>query len=133
MLDLVIKGGRVIDGTGSPWFQGDVGIAGDRIAAIGRLEGVGAKRVIKAEGRLVTPGIIDAHTHSDLTLAIEPRASSAVAQGVTTQVAGNCGVSAAPTIDGKPYYGPLDPTLTEGLGCDWTGFAGYFGRLEKQG
>jgi N-acyl-D-aspartate/D-glutamate deacylase len=133
MLDLVIKGGRVVDGTGSPWFHGDVGVEGDRIAALGRLDGVAARRTIQAEGRLVTPGIIDAHTHSDLTLAIEPRASSAVAQGVTTQIAGNCGVSAAPTIDGKPYYGPLDPTLTEGLGCDWTGFAGYFGRLERQG
>ncbi len=133
MLDLMIKGGRVVDGTGAPWFRADIGIEGDRIAAVGRLDGVAAKRTVDAKDRLVTPGLIDAHTHSDLTIAIEPRASSAVTQGVTTQVAGNCGVSAAPTIGGKPYYGPLDPTLTEGLGCDWTGFAGYFERLERQG
>jgi N-acyl-D-amino-acid deacylase len=133
MFDLVIKGGRVIDGSGSPWFRADIGIEGDRIAAIGQLSGVATQRTIDAADRLVTPGLIDAHTHSELTLAVEPRASSSVTQGVTTQVAGNCGVSAAPTIQGKPYYGPLDPSLTEGLICDWDGFAGYFDRLERQG
>jgi len=133
MFDLVIKGGRIVDGTGAPWFRGDVGIEGDRVVAIGRLDGQATKRSVDARDRLVTPGLIDAHTHSDLTLAIEPRASSAVAQGVTTQIAGNCGISAAPTIDGKPYYGFLDPNLTDGLNCDWTGLGSYFQRLERTG
>src|SRR5262249_7134148 len=131
MLDLVIKNGRVVDGTGAPWFRADVGVEGDRIVAVGRLDGTAAKRSVDATDLSVTPGLIDAHTHSDLTVALEPRASSAVTQGVTTQVAGNCGMSAAPTIGGKPYYGFLDPTMTEGLNCDWAGFSGYFQRLER--
>ena len=95
--------------------------------------GAAAGARVDAAGRFVAPGFIDIHTHSDLTLLVEGRASSSVAQGITTQVVGNCGVSAAPTRDYEPYYGPLDPAMTRGLECDWTGFDGYFARLEDQG
>ena len=133
MYDLLIRGGTVIDGTGSPWFKADVAVTGDRIAAIGRFPASQAARVIDAAGRIVCPGLIDVHTHSDLTIAVDPRARSTLAQGVTTQIAGNCGVSAAPTRDHQLYYGPLDPAQTKGLDCDWIGFDEYFARLEATG
>ncbi len=133
MYDLLIQGGTVVDGTGSPWFNADIAVSGDRIAAIGRFPASQAARTIDATGRIVCPGLIDIHTHSDLTIAVDPRARSTLAQGVTTQVAGNCGVSAAPTRDYALYYGPLDPAQTEGLVCDWIGFNEYFARLEKTG
>jgi len=133
MYDVLIRSGRLIDGTGSPWFAGDIAIQKGRIAGIGRFAGAPAARVIDARNRFVTPGLIDIHTHSDLTLLIDGRASSTLAQGVTTQIIGNCGVSAAPTRDGELYYGPLDPTMTRGLECDWISLGEYFERLERQG
>ena len=133
MTDLLIQHGRVIDGTGAPAIDADIAITDGRITAIGDLADIQATDTIDASGRLVTPGFIDIHTHSDLTLMLEGRAPSSVAQGITTQVAGNCGVSAAPTLDFEPYYGPLDPAMTRGLVCDWTGFDDYFQRLQQQG
>jgi N-acyl-D-aspartate/D-glutamate deacylase len=133
MYDLLLRNGRVLDGTGAPAQRADVAIQDDRIIAIGDLSAAPASETIDATGRFVTPGFIDIHTHSDLTLVIEGRASSSLAQGVTTQIAGNCGVSAAPTLDHVPYYGPLDPAMTRGLVCDWTSFDEYFDRLAGQG
>ncbi|MBI1774883.1 MAG: D-aminoacylase [Proteobacteria bacterium] len=133
MHDVVIRGGRVIDGTGSPWFMADVAISGDRIQAMGTLARGSGHREIDARGAIVAPGLIDIHTHSDLTLVIDPRAASTLAQGVTSQIMGNCGVSAAPTRNRELYYGPLDPALTSGIDCDWLGFRDYFRRLESTG
>ena len=133
MTDLLIRHGRVIDGTGTPAIDADIAITDGRITAIGDLRLTRATDTIDASGRMVTPGFIDIHTHSDLTLMLEGRAPSSVAQGITTQIAGNCGVSAAPTRDFEPYYGPLDPAMTRGLVCDWTGFDDYFQRLQQQG
>lgn len=133
MHDILISNGAVLDGTGSAARRVDVAIDGDRIVVVGDCSGVDARLRIDAGGRFVCPGFIDIHTHSDLTLVVEGLASSSVAQGVTTQIAGNCGVSAAPTRDHVPYYGPLDPTMTRGMVCDWTGFADYFDRLAAQG
>ena len=133
MYDLIIRNGRLIDGTGAPAQDGDLAVRDGRIAAIGQLAGQEADRSIDAAGCFVTPGFIDIHTHSDLTLALEGRASSSLAQGITSQIAGNCGVSAAPTRDHAIYYGPLDPTMTRGLECDWLSLAEYFQRLENQG
>ena len=133
MYDLLVTGGRLLDGTGAPARAADVAVQDGRVAAIGDLAGAPAGSTVDASGRFVAPGFIDIHTHSDLTLLVEGRASSSVAQGITTQIVGNCGVSAAPTRDYEPYYGPLDPAMTRGLKCDWTGFNGYFARLEDQG
>ena len=133
MYDLLLSNGRVLDGTGAPARSADVAVDGDRIVAIGDLSQATARDTVDAGGHFVTPGFVDIHTHSDLTLLVEGRASSSLAQGITTQIVGNCGVSAAPTRDHEPYYGPLDPSMTRGMVCDWTGFAEYFARLESQG
>ena len=95
-LDLVVAGARVVDGCGNPWFYGDVGVCGDRVAAVGRPGTLQATAVVEARGRYVCPGFIDPHTHSDVSILLHPRADSAVRQGVTTHVTGNCGMSAAP-------------------------------------
>src|SRR5262245_41354279 len=100
MDDLVIRGGLVIDGTGAPGREADVFVAGGRIAAIEHGTARPARRVIDARGQVVAPGFIDIHTHSDFTLPLNPRAEGKVRQGVTTEVVGNCGFSAAPALPG---------------------------------
>jgi N-acyl-D-amino-acid deacylase len=119
--DLLIKGGRVLDGTGNPWFQGDVAIKGDRIAAMGRLGDVKATRVIDAAGLYVSPGFIDLHTHSDKAVLEDGNAESMVRQGVTVNLIGE-GESVAP-------WGGKHPN-PDG---SWTTFTGYFAELEKKG
>ena len=94
--DLLIKGGTVIDGTKAPRFDADVGITDGRIAAIGKLAGHTADKTIDATGRIVAPGFIDSHTHDDAAVLSQADMSFKVSQGVTTVVAGNCGISAAP-------------------------------------
>ena len=87
--DVVIRGGKVVDGTGNPWFEGDVAIRGDRIAAIGRLgDDVPARRVIDARGLVVAPGFVDMHSHSDMLLLRDGDAQSKVRDGVTTEILG---------------------------------------------
>jgi N-acyl-D-amino-acid deacylase len=100
MLDLLITGGQLVDGTGAPARTADIGVCGDRITAVGDLSAAEAKRTLPAEGCLVCPGFVDVHSHSDAYLLIEPSAPSKVFQGVTTEVVGNCGASAAP-LTGK--------------------------------
>ena len=96
MFDLIIQGGRVVDGSGSPWYCGDVGIKGDRIAAIGKLESSQASRIIDATGLVVCPGFIDLHTHSDIMILANPKHEVKVMQGVTTDLLGLDGLSYAP-------------------------------------
>lgn len=96
MFDLLIRNGRVVDGTGLPWFRADVGVTGDRIAAVGRLGKAEAKQAIDAAGKVVCPGFVDAHVHGDLPLLVDPYHEPAVRQGVTTYVAGQDGVAFAP-------------------------------------
>lgn len=93
--DIVIRNGKVMDGTGNPWFYADVAVSGDRIAAVGRIEG-SAKREIDAKGLVVAPGFIDMHSHSDFLLLEDGNAESKIRQGVTTEILGE-GSSAAPT------------------------------------
>ncbi len=95
-LDVVIRGGRVLDGTGSPWRITDIGIRSGKIARVGRLGRAKCDRAIDASGTYVAPGFIDIHTHSDIGILVEPSAECAVRQGVTTHVIGNCGDSPAP-------------------------------------
>ena len=101
MEDLLIRGGQVIDGNGTPARRADVAIRNGRITALGDCEGLEARREIDASGQIVAPGFIDIHTHSDFTLPLNPLAESKTRQGVTTEVVGNCGYSTAPVLPGK--------------------------------
>ncbi len=98
-LDLLISGGRVIDGAGNPWFRADIGIRGDEIVAMGQLGGASAKRVIDAGGQIVAPGFIDVHNHSRRRILQTPASENFVRQGVTTIVEGNDGSSPIPLDD----------------------------------
>src|SRR6185295_20023130 len=124
---------HVVDGTGNPWFAGDVAIKNGRIAAVGRLSNATASRVVDARNRIVAPGFIDLHTHSDIALLADGSAQSKVRQGVTLDVLGES-TSVAPR-DGLKDEGPNDGGVT-GPGAvaqDWTTFSGYFTRAERQG
>ena len=114
--ETLVRGGVVIDGTGAPPAVADVGIAGSRIAAIGRDLSSSRARIIDARGQIIAPGFIDIKTHSDWTLPLMPFAESKVHQGVTTEVIGHCGYSCAPVLPGKSealasYLGPSAPWL----------------------
>ena len=107
--DVLFKGGTVIDGTGAPRVRADVAVSGDRIAAVGGyLDASAAARTIDATGRIVSPGFIDAHTHDDNLLLVDRDMTPKTSQGVTTVVAGNCGISMAPLRPGRPVPPPLN-------------------------
>src|SRR4051812_2802493 len=118
--DLIIRRGHVVDGTGNPWVAADVGIRGDRIAAVGNLVSATARREIDARGLIVAPGFIDMHTHSDLTLLDDGNAESKVREGVTLDVIGES-TSVAPR-DGLPV-----------ASNSWTDFTGYWNALKTKG
>jgi len=99
VLDILVRGGRVVDGTGNPWFHADVGIQGERIVALGRLGHESARRTIDADGLYVAPGFVDMHTHSDLALLAQPTWECKVMQGVTLEVLGQDGLGLAPVTD----------------------------------
>jgi dihydroorotase/N-acyl-D-amino-acid deacylase len=129
--DVVIQHGRIIDGTGSPWYSGDIGIRQGRIAAIGNLTGAPARRTIDVHGMVVAPGFIDMLGQSELTILVNPHLPSKIYQGITTEITGE-GSSAAPVNDdmlkadrvGYEHYG-----ITPG----WRTFRDYFARLQQQG
>ena len=132
--DIIIKNGRVIDGTGNPWMKSDVGISEGRISSVGKLDISQTEHVIDASDLIVAPGFIDIHTHSDLTLVINPNAESKVRQGVTTEVIGNCGTSPAPICDStlellkKTWESEADE-----VDWSWKTFGDYLRRIEDQG
>lgn len=129
--DVLIKNGHIIDGAGNPWYEGDVAIRGDRIAAIGNLAGAKAKRTIDARGLVVSPGFIDMLGQSEFALLIDNRSLSKLSQGITTEITGEGG-SIAPQ-DPQTLI-PLQPYLDHyHLKVDWTTLGGYFKRLERQG
>lgn len=133
MIDTLVRNVTIIDGTGAPGRVGDVGLAGDRIACVGNTHG-GARLEVDGTGLTVTPGFIDIHTHSDFSLLIDGRAASALYQGVTTQVNGNCGVSAFPTGPEGVYMGPMESARLRGIiRPDWDSAAGYFATLGQIG
>ncbi len=129
--DIVIVNGHIIDGTGSPWYSGQIGIRAGRIAAIGRLDGALRRQTIDAHGKIVAPGFIDMLGQSELTMLVDARVPSKIYQGITTEVTGE-GNSAAPlnaamiAADRESYdHLKLDP--------DWHTFREYFARLEGHG
>src|SRR4051794_25712966 len=99
MLDVVIRGGRVVDGSGAPWVRAGIGLQGGHIAAVGNLADAQAALEVDATGKIVAPGFIDCHSHSDWSLLANRGADSTLMQGVTTEVVGNCGMSYAPVTD----------------------------------
>ena len=137
MLDLLIRGGRVIDGAGNPWYRADVGIARGRIEAVGRLHHEPAKRVIDAEGLFVCPGFVDMHTHSDLQLLANPAHEAKVYQGVTLEVLGQDGLSYAPVTDDvlEQLRGQLAAWNDDPPGFDWSWrtVGEYLDRLDADG
>ena len=129
--DLVITNGHIIDGTGSPWYSGDIGIREGKIAAIGNLSDAARTRSIDAQGKVVAPGFIDMLGQSELTIQVDPRVPSKIYQGITTEITGE-GDSAAPLNDAiiaadraKYDHYHLNP--------DWRTLGEYFNKLEKQG
>ena len=129
--DLVITDGHIIDGTGSPWYSGDVGILDGKIAAIGNLAAAPRKRTIDAAGKVVAPGFIDMLGQSELTILVDPRLPSKIFQGITSEITGE-GSSIAPlndTIIQSDRSGYEHFKITP----DWRTFRQYFARLEKQG
>ena len=137
MLDLLIRGGRVIDGAGNPWYHADVGIAEGRIAAVGRLHDEPAERLIDADGLYVCPGFVDMHTHSDLQLLANPAHEAKVHQGVTLEVLGQDGLSYAPITDGvlEQLRGQLAGWNDDPPGFDWSWrtVGEYLDRLDAAG
>ena len=132
--DVLIRDGLIVDGSGAPPYRGDVAVEHGRIVAAGRIDGGRAERVIEAAGRVVCPGFVDPHSHSDFTLLTVPTADSTIRQGVTTEVVGNCGWTYAPVsphsravVEARlrtfAYPGPVE----------WTSFADHLGFLSDQG
>ena len=125
---IVVRGGMILDGMGGEPFAGDVAIDGDRIAAVGVVPPSDGPE-IDASGHMVAPGFVDLHSHSDYTLLVDPRAASAIHQGVTTEIVGNCGFGCFPVRDAelarKAIYG-----FSPDVPIDWTSAGGYFERLQ---
>jgi len=149
MLDVKIVDGTVVDGSGNPWFQSDIGIRGDRIVAIGDLVGEPAERVLDAKDKIIAPGFIDQHSHSDYLILANPEAESKVTVGTTTDISGNCGGSAAPQGDmfwqewwtediDERFKAVTRVHATEtlarhGIEFDWHTLDEYLAKVEKMG
>lgn len=163
MYDIVIKNGIVVDGSGSPCYKADVAVDNGKIVQIGALEDVSAQKTIDAQGKYITPGFIDMHSHADLTAVLCPDMEGLLGQGITTCFTGHCGMTMAPA--GRYFMGMLEdvkafeeimPLQTYGKGpgsypaadtqslrkafksrfgvdMDWTTFADFRSRLEKDG
>jgi N-acyl-D-amino-acid deacylase len=129
--DVVIRNGHIIDGTGSPWYSGDIGIRDGRIAAIGNLAEKPAKRTLDAAGKVVAPGFIDMLGQSELTMLVDPRLPSKIFQGITTEITGEGG-SVAP-MNERIIQEDSDSYAHYKITPTWRDLDGYFARLEKQG
>jgi N-acyl-D-amino-acid deacylase len=132
MLDILIKNGAVVDGTGKPAFKANVGVLDGRVAVVAERVEQDAACTIEAQGLHLAPGFIDPHTHSDLTLLVDPWAESKVRQGVTTEVIGNCGSSPAPLLGAAVDEVRAEAGLL-GLDVTWRSMGEYLYRLRNPG
>jgi len=130
--DIVIHGGRLIDGTGNPWFYGDVGIKNGRIFSIGKIGPENGKRAISAKGHVVAPGFIDMHTHSDQPVIADGNAESKVRQGVTLDIIGES-QTVAPLAGAILEEYRAEHRQRNGIETDWSSFTGYFNRVMRAG
>ena len=129
MLDLVIHGGAIANGTGSPRFKADVGIENGVIVVIGNLADAISAHKLDAAESIVAPGFIDIHSHSDFTLLVDSRAQSSISQGVTTELIGNCGHGCAPITEPDRFTGNIYGYTPE-VEIDWETMAEYLDKLE---
>src|SRR3954470_4284613 len=129
--DLLLTGGRVVDGTGAPWFRADVCVKGDRVDAIGQLTGRAAKRRIDASNLVIAPGFIDMLGQTEYNVLVDGRAASKITQGITTEITGEGGaiapVNARMIAEGREAYEHY------GVTPNWTTLAGYFKEFERRG
>jgi len=131
--DLLIAGGTVYDGTGGPPFRADIGISGGAVRSIGRIRASRAATIIKAEGLAVSPGFIDVHDHTAESLLVNPRAESAIRQGVTTLISGQCGDSPFPLTEEAFEKTRLALLAEYDLDLNWRDIRGFLGRLDEAG
>ena len=129
--DLLLRGGRVVDGTGAPWFAADVAVRDGRIAAVGRLDGARAKRVVDATGLVIAPGFIDLLGQSEYNVLVDGRAASKITQGITTEVTGEGG-SIAP-LNERMFAEGKDVYARYGYTPDFRTLDGYFKAFERRG
>jgi len=130
---VLIRNARIVDGSGNPWYTGDVGIDGQTITGLGKLGAVRADLVIDGSGLIVAPGFIDIHTHSDVPLLVDGDGHAHIRQGVTTNVIGNCGGSAAPMTDQQAAQAGRQQFDMPDFAWDWRSLGDYFARLGRQG
>ena len=137
VLDTVLAGGLIVDGTGARAYRADIGLDSGQIVALGELAATEARWRVDVTERVVCPGFIDMHAHSDLTLLVQPTGDSKLQQGVTTEVNGNCGFSPAPLSDASAatvmrlhgFFG----SYVQDLGWQWRSPAEYIERVESRG
>src|SRR3954462_10025455 len=132
--DLIVRDGLIVDGTGAHPYRGDVAIEGGRITAVGDGDGARAERVIEAAGRVVCPGFVDPHSHSDFTILTNPTAQSTIRQGVTTEIVGNCGWTYAPVSDvSRPFIEARMRTFAYDGPIEWSSFGEHLSFLSNAG
>ncbi|MEK3978611.1 D-aminoacylase [Psychrobacillus sp. FSL K6-2836] len=134
MVDLIIRNGKIIDGTGSPWYYGDIAVKEGKIEKIGLLTDVQAQKEIDAKGLVVSPGFIDMHTHSDLVILEEPLIEAKVRQGITTDLLGQDGIAAAPLP--REYVSTWQKNLagldgTPAIDWDWQTVGEYIEKIKR--
>jgi N-acyl-D-amino-acid deacylase len=135
MYDILIENGCILDGSGNPWFKGDIGIQDGKIAQIGSLKRKRARERMDAKGLIVAPGFIDIHNHSDAVPFVSPREEGRILQGITTEIIGNCGVSLAPVFKEtqdllKKYVGPF--CFEAPLRWDWQTLGEFLDRVDER-
>lgn len=136
MYDILIRGGKVVDGSGRPAFKGDIGINGDKISCISDNINDDADKILNAYELIVTPGFIDPHTHSDMTAFLHPKAVNSLFQGITTEIVGNCGQSPAPLNENNrsflkkriAFQGQVDLNQVK---CNWNSMSEFLKELSK--